>query len=333
MDAFAFTATAGDRVMIAMAVSSGLLDPQIRLYDPEGNLIRQVETTSGGTAEINEFSLPVSGTYALLANDHGNTETGNYGFYLQRLNNPANGIPLGSGQAVDGEINQVAEMKTYTFQANANDRAVFSMKATSGNLDPQVRVYRLNGTLLCWGYYANGGTGQTSTCVFPETGMYTILTNDYGGTDTGGFTLLSRLPESGLLDLNPVAGLIASGTASGPFSPSSTSYSLRNIGGGAINWTASKTQPWISISATSGMLTAGETKSISVSINQEAKNLSPGLYLDTITFTNATNGNGNDIRPVSLTVNASESGILSITPADDLSCFRDSLRPFFPFIN
>lgn len=306
MDVYTFNAFTGDRVMIAMAISSGSLDPQIRLYDPSGSLICQANYTNGGFAEINDCPLPTDGIYVTIVNDYGNTETGNYGLFLQKLHDSINSSPLGFGQTLNGEINQAGEMKTLSFQATANDRVIFSMKANSGTLDPQIRVYRLNGTLLCSGHSSNGESAQTNTCVFPETGIYTILTNDYGNTETGGFTLMSRLPESGMLDITPVTDLTSSSPNSGHFFPSAIFYTLKNIGGGTINWTVSKTQPWVSLSETSGILPLGETKTIIVTINQEANYLSAGFHFDTITFQNTTNGNGNATRSVNLSVDQTE---------------------------
>ena len=107
-------------------------------------------------------------------------------------------------------------------------------------------------------------------------------------------------------------GLTSSGTVGGPFTPSSASYTLTNTGGTSINWTAAKTQAWVTLSSAGGTLAAGATATVTASIGATANSLAAGGYSDTVTFTNTTNGTGNTTRAVSLTVNAA-AGALSVS--------------------
>jgi len=109
----------------------------------------------------------------------------------------------------------------------------------------------------------------------------------------------------GTLSVTPVDGLSASGTQGGPFSPSSKTYTLQNTGGTAINWSASNTQGWVSLSSSGGSMAAGASTTVTVSINSGANSLGTGSYSDTVSFTNTTNGNGNTTRLVALTVQTS----------------------------
>ncbi len=87
----------------------------------------------------------------------------------------------------------------------------------------------------------------------------------------------------------------------GPFSPSSASYTLNNTGGQPLNWTAGKTQGWLTLSKTSGTLLVGGTDTVTASIGSGANSLAAGSYSDTVTFTNTTDSTGNTTRPVNLT--------------------------------
>jgi len=111
-------------------------------------------------------------------------------------------------------------------------------------------------------------------------------------------------PTPGYLTVTPADNFNSSGPIGGPFTPSSKNYTLQNTGGQALNWTASKTQNWVSLSQTSGTLNPGASTTVTVSINSNANNLLSGSYSDTVTFTNTTNGQGNTTRSVNLTVQA-----------------------------
>jgi uncharacterized repeat protein (TIGR02543 family) len=67
-----------------------------------------------------------------------------------------------------------------------------------------------------------------------------------------------------------------------------------------------KGQSWLTVSATNGSLAPGASTTVTVSINDNAKNLNVGNYSDTLAFTNTTNHNGDTGRPVSLNVNGSD---------------------------
>jgi autotransporter-associated beta strand protein len=107
----------------------------------------------------------------------------------------------------------------------------------------------------------------------------------------------------GTLAVTPAGGLTSSGTYGGSFSPASIDYTLSNPGSTSINWTAGKTQDWVTLSAASGTLAAGATATVTASINSNANSLNVGSYSDTVTFTNTTSGTGNTTRGASLTVN------------------------------
>ena len=104
----------------------------------------------------------------------------------------------------------------------------------------------------------------------------------------------------GILSVTPSAGLTSRGPAGGPFSPASQVYTLANSGAAGLDWSATNTAAWVSLSATSGSLAAGGNTTVTVSIN--ANGLADGSYTDNVTLVNLTYGSGTTNRTVILTV-------------------------------
>lgn len=107
---------------------------------------------------------------------------------------------------------------------------------------------------------------------------------------------------SGILSVSPEEDFSAAGSPGGPFSPTSKTYILQNIGSGSIQWTASNSEDWLTLSGTGGRLEAGTSTTVTVSINSNANALLAGSYTDSILFINTTNGNGSTTRTATLTV-------------------------------
>jgi phosphatidylinositol-3-phosphatase len=145
----------------------------------------------------------------------------------------------------------------------------------------------------------NVNANSLSGGVYSDTISFT--TANGAGNTTRPVSLTVNNP-SGQLSISPSSGFGSAGPPGGPFSPSSQSYALTNMGGASLNWTANKTASWLSLSATSGSLAPGVGTSVTVSINTNANSLSAGVYSDTVGFTNTTNGAGNTTRAVSLNV-------------------------------
>jgi hypothetical protein len=144
----------------------------------------------------------------------------------------------------------------------------------------------------------------TYYCVF----VFYREIDGYEGNSSGDYNLSGSVVQfrvkasEGNLEVTPSEGLNASGPQGGPFSPSSKQYTLRNVGGKSINWSATANSSWVTVSPSSGSLSPGSTTTVTVSINSNANSLSPGNYASTVSFTNTTNGLGNTSRTVQLTV-------------------------------
>jgi M6 family metalloprotease-like protein len=136
-------------------------------------------------------------------------------------------------------------------------------------------------------------------------------------------------PPSPNLSVSPAGSLSFSGTQGGPFSPASGQYIVQNTGGVTLDWTASRNQTWVTLSPAGGTLPPGQSMAMTVSINVGGNSLPAGSYGDTVTFANATNGNGNTSRGISLTVNPAPAS-LAVSPAGGLSFSGTQGGPFSP---
>ncbi|MBI5935668.1 MAG: DNRLRE domain-containing protein [Chloroflexi bacterium] len=194
MDAYTFAASAGNKVIVRMAKSSGTLYPEIRIYNPSGlHLCQDWDYT---TSEIATCTLTETGTYSILVGDYGGTKYGDYYFYLQRLHSPGNPTSIAFGQTLSASILTPAEMDTYTFAASASDKIFVRVSKSSGALYPEIRVYNPTGLQLCqdWDYT----TSEIASCTLTANGVYSILVGDYGGTKTGDYYIyLQRLNNPG----------------------------------------------------------------------------------------------------------------------------------------
>jgi hypothetical protein len=173
-----------------------------------------------------------------------------------------------------------------------------TLSATSGTLEPNTHPTKVTVSINS---NANGLPQEGSP--YKDKVSFTNTTNGKGNTTR---VVNLTVTPPGILSVGPADGLTSTGPEGGLFSPSSKAYTLENTGGSPIDWTTSKTQTWTRLSKTSGVLGAHKSTTVTVFINNNAKDLPQegSYYKDTVSFTNETNGKGNTTRVVYLTVNA-----------------------------
>jgi hypothetical protein len=118
---------------------------------------------------------------------------------------------------------------------------------------------------------------------------------------------------AGPLTVTPAGGVTQTIPQGGPFAPAGQSYTLTNTGTVSLDFSVTKTQAWVTVLPSSGTLAAGASTTVMVSMNGVAVTLGAGVYTDTVTFANITNGSGDQTRPMSLTVTGAAGGTLSVT--------------------
>jgi hypothetical protein len=132
----------------------------------------------------------------------------------------------------------------------------------------------------------SGGANQHELwAAFAKRGMGASAIAPNSSTAIGVFEAYD-LPDD--LSISPLSGFTISANVAGPF-PDST-VTLLNSGTAPMNWTATRTQPWLALSAYGGTLAPGESIVLDVLFTSAASALSPGNYQDVLTFTNLNNG-------------------------------------------
>ncbi|HXI84029.1 MAG TPA: NF038122 family metalloprotease [Verrucomicrobiae bacterium] len=149
------------------------------------------------------------------------------------------------------------------------------------------------------GDLADWASGANDACnAFSSSGVQNDLTAvDVQVLDVIGYNL------NPALIVTPTTGFSSTGLVGGAFSPSCATYTLTNQGTASFIWSATKAQPWLTLTPSSGALVGGQATNVSVCINATANSLAAGSYGDTVTFSNFVTG-ATQLRPVSLTVQA-----------------------------
>ncbi len=136
---------------------------------------------------------------------------------------------------------------------------------------------------------------------FAKRGMGASATSPSSSTTTG---LVETFDTPGNLAVSPVDAFEALGLVGGPFTPTSRTYTVRNNGGTAMNWTATTAMSWSEVSPASGTLAPGDVATLVWTINAGANALSAGEKIDTLTVTDTVGGVAQS-RPLVLSVNSS----------------------------
>ncbi|PWU19477.1 MAG: hypothetical protein C5B50_06440 [Verrucomicrobia bacterium] len=187
--------------------------------------------------------------------------------------------------------------------AYSNNGAVFITWDEAGSGDGPIGMIVLSPLAKAGGYsnnipYSHSSTLRTLEEIF---NVGPMLGDAANATDLS--DLFSLAPGSvGQLAVSPATGLASTGPTGGPFAPSGQVYALTNSGAASLNWTATDTTNWLTLSPASGTLVVGASVSVTATINANANSLGAGNYSDTISFNNLSGGSGSTTRAASLTV-------------------------------
>jgi len=242
---YSLTASANDVLNFTLTRTSGSLIPKIRLYNPNGSLLSwnyagSPYNCSGSTVEMNTVTLPANGTYTVLVGDCGDTNTGNFALYSQRMNNPSGAVSLSFGQTLAGLLASPSGSNTYSFAANANDVVSFTMTTTNGTLIPKIGLYSPGGTLVSSNYAdspynCSGSTVEMNTISLSAAGTYTLLVGDCGDTLTGNYAIYMQRTNNPTGFAAVLWGQVQNGTIGS--AAQSNSFTFAGTSGNVVNFT------------------------------------------------------------------------------------------------
>ena len=251
------------------------------------------EAASGGG-----FSL----TYEIPTWQQGISMTANQGSTTMR-NLPdvalvANNVDIVWGNDLLGESFDFPEAGTSLatplwagFMALVNQQAAANGQARIGFANPA--LYAIGKSTHYGACFHDIKSGNdytpTSPTKYAATTGYDLCTG--WGTPTG-MNLINALlaPPAEELVITPPLGFISSGPGGGPFSSTSETFTLSNIGQAPVNWSLVSTSSWLSVSAAAGTLVPGGAASITVNLNSAASNYLIGNYSGNIVIANLTDG-------------------------------------------
>ena len=311
-----------------LAAASGVAPPSGSTVSVTINGATSTTTTTNTTGNFslsfNTSAIPVSvSAYTISYSYAGNTN----------FNSSTNtSTTLTVNKAAPAFANLTTSQSVAYGSASIN----LSGKIAAGALSPpttEAVSITINGTSVTPTIGSGGNFSATydTHATLPST--YTIAysyagdSNFTSAADNSTTLTVTGAPSMGL----SATGLDSSGFIGGPFSPASNVITVTNSGTSPLNWTAAKTQTWVTLSSTGGTLPPAGSVDVTVSINAGANALVVGTYGDTVTFTNTNNGVGTATRAVTLAVNPLIP-VLSVTPTGGLSSAGDYGGPFTPAI-
>ncbi|MFK8078832.1 MAG: hypothetical protein AB8B97_00985 [Granulosicoccus sp.] len=175
----------------------GNIYPRIYLYDPNGVLMTSGFDSDVGT--ISNQTLPLNGTYTVVAKDYYDNATGPYDIHLAVSPGADEHGLLVDGGSVQETIT-LGDLDTYTFDGSTGEHVSLTLvdlngsdPNSPGNIYPRIYLYDPNGTLITSGF--DSDVGSIVDRVLPLNGTYTVLAKDYYDNAAGPYEIhFARVP-------------------------------------------------------------------------------------------------------------------------------------------
>jgi hypothetical protein len=269
------------------------------------------ETTWIGPAGTDECGNPVppqasaggiSTVYSIPSWQQGISMTANQGSTTMR-NSPdvslvANNINVVWGNTLIGSSTDWTVTGTSLatplwagFIALVNQQAAANSQPPIGFANPALyAIGKSTSYLSCFHDITTGSnTNSSSPTKYYAAAGYDLCTG--WGTMIGGNLMQALLaPPSDTLLVTPPLGFSSFGPGGGPFTVTSQTYTLKNIGSTPLNWSLVNTSSWLTVSSTSGNLSAGGSTTLTMSLNPAANNFLIAHASGNIVLNNLTAG-------------------------------------------
>ena len=187
VDAYELAIETGDVVLLQMRSIIGKIEPVIELYNVNGELVKRAKAKAG-LARIGAVYLEDTGSYKLLAFDENGNDLGDYNLSIQFVNLNECAIQTGCGADFSAELNNLAEIDAYVFDATAGDVIVAHMRGNNNGIEPLMELYDPEGGLVAVNKSV-GRLGKLPPTQLTKTGKYVLLAMDEVGNDKGTYSM------------------------------------------------------------------------------------------------------------------------------------------------
>ncbi|HZV35121.1 MAG TPA: protease pro-enzyme activation domain-containing protein [Verrucomicrobiae bacterium] len=178
-----------------------------------------------------------------------------------------------------------------SFMALVNQQAAANGQPPVGFVNPALYAIGKSASYhSCFHDITTGkNTNNASPTKFYATAGYDLCTGWGTIIGTNLMQALLQPPKETLL-ITPPLGFTSFGPGGGPYSVTSQTYTLKNIGAQPLSWTATKDSSWLNLSANSGALNPGASTTVTVSLNSTVSNLLIATVSGNVSFANLTDG-------------------------------------------
>lgn len=204
--AYRMEATQGDRLIVTLR--SGAFDAYLTIMRPVGGVhetLASDDDGGGGSDARIRWTVPVSGTYAVLAQAYGSDASGGYTLSVERAppTRPVQALPIALGETRSGTLTEESPLveaeeedvfhDLYAFDGRAGQEVLITLDAE--DFDALLVVGHLSGTALeeiASDDDGGGGTNARLRVMLPADGRYGIQARALGAGGTGRYTLTLR---------------------------------------------------------------------------------------------------------------------------------------------
>lgn len=205
---FWFQARRGDVITATMSTQSGNLDPLLALANNDLLTLAQDDNSGDNRdARIAAFTIPITGTYFLIATRHGEQTGQTEGdFTLELSGRPGvvggQALEIIYGATVSGQIDDQNVAEEYVFFGQADDVIEINMERASGDLDALITLYDSDRKQIA--FDDDSGDGEKDAridgFVLPRDDMYILVASRFEreqGATSGAYILTLDLVRSG----------------------------------------------------------------------------------------------------------------------------------------